>query len=403
MPPSRTMNAIVTNAKNRIAYSVVRSLGERGVDVYTADFVPVSMSFTSRFSKGHFIYPSPFKDQESFIDSIIENVRRFNARVLIPVFEETFLLSKYKDIVSSHVAVAIPDYDQVLTAHNKDRWMPLAQSLGIPVPRTFSIKTLRDNGCDRSGLRFPLLVKPYQGGGAWGISPIETPAELDALLTRDTYLDRSWERFCIQERIRGTVHCVAMLFNQGRLRGHVVYRQLRDLPFTGGQATLRVSIDSPIAAGHFQTLLEKLSWHGVCQADFVIEEGTGIPYLIDINPRLWGSLVQGIASGVDFPYMLYRIALDGDTETVADYTRGVVTRWIWGDLRTFPDAFRSARDKVAFLREYVGMFGKRVVFDDFYLHDPLPFFTFGIDFLTKMIGQRTFHPASHDSLEGIWE
>jgi len=397
------MSAIVTNAKNRIAYTIVRSLGQRGIDVYTADFVPLSMSFASRFSKGHFIYPSPFKDQRSFIDCIIKNVRRLKAQVLIPVFEETFLLSKYRDIVSDHVAMAIPDYDQVLTAHNKDRWMPLARSLGVPVPRTFSIKTLRDNGFDRSSLHFPLLIKPYQGGGAWGISHIETLAELNALLSYDAYLDRPWERFCVQEKIRGPVHCVAMLFNHGHRRGHVVYQQLRDLPFTGGQATLRVSIDSPVAAGHFGRLLENLSWHGICQADFIVEEGTGTPYLIDINPRFWGSLIQGIASGVDFPYLLYKIARDGDTDSVDDYEKGVVTRWVWGDLSTFPEAFRSARDKIPFLKEYVRMFGKKIVFDDFYLNDPLPFFTFGMDFLTKIIEQRTLHPASHDSLEGIWE
>lgn len=397
------MSVIVTNAKNRIAYTIVRSLGRKGIDVYTADFVPMSMSFVSRFSKGHFIYPSPFSEQRSFIDCIIENVRRFKARVLMPVFEETFLLSKYRDIVSTHVAMAIPDYDQVLTAHNKDKWMPLAESLGIPVPRSVSAKTLRENGFDRSNLQFPLLIKPYQGGGAWGISLVETPAGLDALLSHDTYLNRPWERFCLQERIRGPVHCVAMLFNHGHRKGHVVYRQLRDLPFTGGQATLRVSIDSPAAAGHFGRLLEKLAWHGICQADFVVEDGTGIPYLIDINPRFWGSLVQGIASGVDFPHLLYRIALDGDTDAVEDYEKGVVTRWVWGDLRTFPDAFRSARDKVAFLKEYIRMFGKKTVFDDLCLRDPLPFFTFGIDFLAKIIGQRTLNPAAHDSLEGIWE
>ena len=85
------MSVIVTNAKNRIAYTIVKSLGEKGIPVFTADFVPLSMSFASRFSKGHFIYPSPFREQEAFIESIIKNIGRLGADVLIPVFEETFL------------------------------------------------------------------------------------------------------------------------------------------------------------------------------------------------------------------------------------------------------------------------------------------------------------------------
>ena len=403
MPPDKAMSVIVTNAKNRIAYTIVRSLGEKGIDVHTADFVPLSMSFASRFSKGHFIYPSPFKDQEGFIQSIIENVNRLKAGVLIPVFEETFLLSKYKDEVSRHVRMVVPDYDQVLTAHNKDRWMPLAASLGIPVPRTFTAAELRNGGQQGVRPRFPVLVKPHQGGGAWGIVEIATAEELETFLSDDTYLERPWERFAIQEKIAGAVHCVAMLFNHGQLKGHVVYRQVRDLPFTGGQATLRVSVDNPAVVDHFRRLLQRLDWHGICQADFIVEEGTGIPYLIDINPRFWGSLVQGVASGVDFPYLLYRIARDGDTRGVDDFKKGVVTRWIWGDLRTLPQAFRCAGDKLAFLREYCRFFGREVSFDDFCIRDPLPFLTFGLDFFTKMVGQKTLHPRSHDSLDGIWE
>ena len=138
------MSVIVTNAKNRIAYAIVKSLGEKGVEVYTADFVPLSMSFASRFSKGHFLYPSPFREQEAFIESIIKNIGRLGADVLIPVFEETFLVSKYKETVSRHVRMAIPDYEQILVAHNKDRWLPIAQRLNIPVPRTVSAVEMRN-------------------------------------------------------------------------------------------------------------------------------------------------------------------------------------------------------------------------------------------------------------------
>lgn len=395
------MSVIVTNAKNRIAYAIVKSLGEKGVEVYTADFVPLSMSFASRFSKGHFLYPSPFREQEAFIESIIKNIGRLGANVLIPVFEETFLLSKYKETVSRHVRMAIPDYEQILVAHNKDRWLPIAQRLNIPVPRTVSAVEMRNgNPCT---LCFPVLVKPNQGGGAWGIVQADSPDELEAILGQDTHVNRPWERFFIQEKIAGSVYCVAMVMNHGVLKGHVVYRQLRDYPFSGGQATLRVSVDHPEAVAHFERLLRELRWHGVCQADFLVDEKTGLPYLIDINPRFWGSLAQAIASGVDFPYLLYRIARDGDVEPVPGFKTGVMTRWIWGDLKTLPQALRQSDSKLCFLKEYLQLFSHRIAYDDFCLKDPLPFFTFGLDFLEKAIKQRTLHPTSHDSLEGIWE
>jgi hypothetical protein len=101
--------------------------------------------------------------------------------------------------------------------------------------------------------------------------------------------------------------------------------------------------------------------------------------------------------------MLYRIARDGDTPPVHDYKRGVVTRWIWGDLRTFPDAYRCARDKKTFIKEYLTLFGNQTAFDDLCFKDPLPFLTFGLDFVAKVLRQKTLRPVSHDSLGGIWE
>jgi predicted ATP-grasp superfamily ATP-dependent carboligase len=291
------MSAIVTNAKNRIAYTVVRNLGENGIHAHTADFVPLSMSFASRFSRGSFIYPSPFKDQEGFVKCIIEHVHHLKAKVLMPVYEETFLLAKYKETVSQHVAMAIPDYDQILLAHNKDRWMPLARAQGIAVPKTYSVNELKSSGPNTAGIKYPVLIKPHQGGGSWGISHIATKADLDKIISRADYMGKPWDRFFVQEKIEGSVHCVAMLFNRGQLRGHVVYRQLRDLPFTGGQATLRVSLDDPLAVENFRRFLEKLEWHGICQADFVIEAQTGIPYLIDINPVFGALSFRGSQAG----------------------------------------------------------------------------------------------------------
>ena len=101
--------AIVTNAKNRIAYNIVRSLGEKGIDVYTADFVPHSMSFSSRYSKGNFLYPSPFRDQQGFVDCLKKRTSALKSCVLIPVFEETFLVAKYRRELSCHAKMVVPD------------------------------------------------------------------------------------------------------------------------------------------------------------------------------------------------------------------------------------------------------------------------------------------------------
>ena len=220
---------------------------------------------------------------------------------------------------------------------------------------------------------------------------------------KETYLDRPWDRFFIQEKIEDhdTV-CVAMLAKEGGIRARIAYRQVRDFPASGGQATFRISMHHEQAEHYFQRLLETLEWHGVCQGDFVVDRKSGVPYLIDINPRFWGSLTQAIASGVDFPYLVYRIATDGDVAPVGDFREGVMTRWVGGDLMTFLPSLRLAKEKLSFLHTFFFPGAGRVVYDDWSAADPLPFFVWGFDALARMAGRRSLTPTPHDSLEGVW-
>lgn len=394
---------LVTNAKSRTAYNVVSSLGARGIKVYTSDFVRRSMAFASRYSQGHFLYPSPYSNQEEFIHKIIETIQRLKIDVLIPVSEETYLISKFKPTLSSHVRMVLPDYDKILIAHNKDRWTPVARGLGIAVPKSIEIDALQNGGFNSRDLRYPVLIKPKQGGGGWGIRNVGSADELDDWLRLPQYENRAWHRFFVQEKIIGESICVALLMNAGELRAKVAYKQLRDYPISGGQATLRESIHNETAEAQFQQILEHIGWHGVCQADFIVDKYTHTPYLIDINPRLWGSLAQAVACGVDFPYLIYKIALEGDVPPVTAFKTGVRTRWIGGDLRAFLALLRISEKKLKFTRQYFFPSKSAALLDDFRLDDPMPFIAWCLDACSKMLKHGSTQPVMHDSLKGVWE
>jgi len=398
------MPVIVTNAKNRIAYNITRSLSLRGIKVHTADFVSPAMTFASRYSAGNFTYPSPFSEQQAFIDCIIERCLSLKADVLIPVFEETFLMAKHKEELRKHVKIVLPDYQKILLAHNKNQWSSIAKELDIPVPKNYSSLELQNDEQLLEDFRFPVLIKPHQGGGGWAIKQFDTLGALKSLLKDSLFSGLPWDRFFIQEKIQGETFCVAMLFRQGQYRAKSTYKQLREFPVNAGQATLRESIRLPAAEEYFQKLLEHLEWDGICQADFIVEKHTGIPYLIDINPRFWGSLAQGIASGVDFPFLLYRIAMEGDIAPVESFREGVRSRWLGGDLRTFYPSMMQSASKIQFLRDYFfSGYNQNVFFDDFSLKDPLPFMVWSLDAMKKILRSRSVNPSTHDSLDGVWE
>ncbi|MCJ8503008.1 ATP-grasp domain-containing protein [Desulfatitalea alkaliphila] len=395
------MNILVTNAKNRIAYNVVKSLSAKGHHVYCADFVPRAMTYYSRYSSGYFIYPSPFSKQSAFVKCLINKIIELKIDVLIPVYEELFLVSKHKELFLNHVKMAIPDYEKILIAHNKDQWWRIAKQIGVPVPETFSVDQLKRNASLIIQLEFPVLLKTKQGGGGWGIGQVDTFEDLIRILDAGTYHDLPLDRYIVQKKMQGETICVAMVLSHGKLIGKTSYRQIREYPAFRGQATCRVSVSNKAAEAFLQKILEFLQWHGVCQADFIIEHKTGVPYLIDVNPRFWGSLSQAIASGVDFPFLIAEISIKEDVETVGFFLEGIQTRWLGGEIRGFVQNFTRSRKKIPFLKDFFFPKITTKSFDDFSLKDPCPFIIWGIDSTLRSIRYRGNKP--HDSLEGVWD
>jgi len=327
------MRALVTDAKSRMCYAALRSLYNHGIEVTTSDFVQTAMSFYSRYSSSKFVYPSPYQYPEKFIDALLNRLKYNKYDFLLPVYEETFLISKHKEYISKYTNIVIPDYENVLTVHDKKRLYELCTKCKIKYPNTYSLVDIMEDHALIEKLKFPVLIKPRQGGGAWGIQRIDNADILSNMIAGNKLpFGLENERFLVQEIVHGYVACCALLFNKGKYRAGHCYRQLREVPITGGTATYRKSIISADLISNLSALMTSLEWHGVCHADFIVDS-EGTPYLIDVNPRLWGSIFQAIISGVDFPYLLYRIAVDGDCDSVCTYNVDLNSRWIGGDTK----------------------------------------------------------------------
>jgi predicted ATP-grasp superfamily ATP-dependent carboligase len=84
--------------------------------------------------------------------------------------------------------------------------------------------------------------------------------------------------------------------------------------------------------------------------EFRIDARDGIPKLMEINPRFWGSLQLSILAGVDFPCLLYRMMIRGDVKPALHYEEGVRCRWLLpGDILWFMSSPRKLHN----LREFL--------------------------------------------------
>jgi predicted ATP-grasp superfamily ATP-dependent carboligase len=103
--------------------------------------------------------------------------------------------------------------------------------------------------------------------------------------------------------------------------------------------------------------------------EFKIDPRDGLPKLMEINPRFWGSLALAIHAGVNFPYLLYRMSRGETIAPVEHYKEGIMCRWLlFGDLLHF----FSNRHRHRLNPGFFHFRGQDLHYDILSLHDPMP-------------------------------
>lgn len=454
--------ALVTSARTRVAYNICKSLARRGVEVVVADARPHAMSFASRHAAGTARYTSPFEDEAAFVDDLLRIIDRERIDVLVPVLEETYMVARHHARFAPHVGLCLAGYHDMVRLHDKASLRGLAADCGVPMPQTVSLAALLASPGIADGLAYPQLVKPRQGGGGWAVEEAATPARL-----LDIARQRGADGGLAQQKLAGHMVCVAMLYDAGRLVASDTYRVLETYPHPYGQGTLRDSVACPGAEAGLRALLDALHWTGVCEADFiVVPDGTGgaeggahgedgrgkdagrgladhvaqpghsaradqtveggqarqeaqtgqssgasahLPrldgaaYLIDVNPRFWGSLAHSVARGVDFPHYYYLLAMGERDVAVPQAPPGVVTRWLGGDIMRVGAQFIAARDRLGYISGALRQRRRVAAYDDFDLADPLPMLAWSAGQAVRAVRKALGMTTTSEALSGVWE
>lgn len=189
--------------------------------------------------------------------------------------------------------------------------------------------------------------------------------------TLHKYKLSSSHRPLVQEYIQGPGYGVSLLMNHGDLRAIFTHKRLREYPIKGGPSTIRESVRHPEMEKIAIELMEGIEWHGIAMLEFKLNEKTNKPYLLEVNPRVWGSINQAINSGVNFPYLLYNMTMEGDVKPILSYKLGVRTGLMLNDFRAQLDLFRKPLDMKSFFINGIDL--KSKMKDDVMdIYDPLP-------------------------------
>jgi predicted ATP-grasp superfamily ATP-dependent carboligase len=347
------------------------------------------MSLFSRYTREKFVYTSPKRDICKFIQDVNRYCQEFAADCVLPTSEAAILAcDKHRNELSC--VPIIPEKRDIQMTFSKANALNVAQSLGIPVPKTLYIADNDLRAVDEMSLNFPVVIKSESSqvmfsaktktseGTAYVFSRCELERECRSRLANG-------QAVLLQEFIDGYGVGISGLFARGRpivLFGH---RRIRESNPLGGPSAVAETIEiEPRLMEATTALFETIGFSGPAMAEYKINRRTGQPYLMEINGRFWGTLLLAPAAGLDLPYLYWKM-LNGMEIRPEEgrYEVGLKGRYLIGDTKCLLLCLRGKTKcwpgefpkRWCAVKSYMGsFFDKRTKDLILTQDDPMPFF-----------------------------
>lgn len=317
---------LLTDALMRKTLSASRSLGMKGVKVIVADTTRFTPAAFSKYSARTLIYPDPVYRPEEFIDWLMRTLRSFAIDVLIPMDDSTMSLAvKHRKELEALCAMVLPPSESYEQVADKYASVQLAASAGLTCPATYMPQSIEELDELAAETAYPVIIKPRRSSGSRGIRLAEGREELKL---QYGLIHEQYPFPLVQEYIpAGERIDVCLLLNRhSERRSAFVQKELRHYPVERGPSTAQESVRNPELVEACSGLLQSIGWSGIAELEFMIDPRDGLPKFMEINPRFWNSLHLASLSGIDFPWMLYQMAVNGDVPERFDYTEGIRCR-----------------------------------------------------------------------------
>lgn len=342
-----TPSVLVTDGGERAALAVVRSLARAGYVVHVASCRAPSIAGSSRHAASDVEVSDPLRVPEAYARDVIEHAERVGVDAVLPITEASLLsLLPHRERLG-RAAMMFPDPASFRAICDKGRVFEVAREIGIRVPDERVMLDPRDADV-LSAVDCPVVLKPSRSvvsaGGIRHKLAVGYAADRHELERLVEELPASAFPLHLQQRVEGPGVGVFLLLERGGIQCRFAHRRIREKPPSGGVSVYRESVPlDPDLLDRSRCLLERFDWRGVAMVEYKLEAASGVPYLMEVNGRFWGSLQLAIDAGVDFPRHLVGPAFGEDLDPVRTYRIGVRSRWLWGDLDHLIARLRHSR------------------------------------------------------------
>lgn len=383
--------------------SGIRALARDGDELDLAwTLTPLARRTLSRYVRGVVPLTTPVMDESAFVDELVEIANSGEHDYMLPFgLFSYYPIAKHQD--RFQIPLLVADFDTFELANNKLATAEHCEQIGIACPTTYEASDDGDLRAIAREVRYPAVVKARSGQGV--DATVRFVNNADELLAAHGELTASEgpteaydTRPLIQEFIPGHIHDACTLTVNGDVLAVVTQVRRLMYPIYGGVGAVNVTTHDPRLTALASKLLESLSWSGPAQVEFKYDPRDGEYKLIEINPKLWGTLDLSIKAGVCFPAMIRDTLLGRTVQRHPRYRAGLRYRF-WFSQATMAYAQLAAETSLRALRDPERY---EKTFRDFDLLDPIPDLSRAARSVAHLITGKPLRRTSRVPLEALF-
>ena len=306
----RALTVLIPDADDPLALRAIRSLGQvPGVKTHLLTADPHLSARFSRFCKGWHLakHPTTHPARGGEMLALLE---KHPVDVVLPVtVEGAALVNANRAAFAARVALPpLPAAGCLRIANDKTLLSCFARQHDVPVPPFVVFPDDLAESDALARLDFPVLVKPPCGAGGRGIESFaDAPALAEYL--RQLQPAQPGQRLLLQSYVPGEDMGLNVLCLDGRILAYTIQENpLVSSPPFGPAAGIHLVHDAQ-ALEVGRRLVSCLGYSGMANIDLRRCASTGQIYVLEVNPRCWGTLMGSTLAGVNFPYLACLAAL----------------------------------------------------------------------------------------------
>ena len=347
--PGQPLDVLLLDAESRQALAAMRALGQTGLTVGAAacqSEAGWAASLKSRFCALPVVVPDLFRDARAYAQAILDTLDEHPARLVLPASDGTIhALRLRRADFESRTALALASEAALDIAISKSQTLALARELGLAVPRSVPVTGGGDVPAAVGEVGLPAVIKPatswVERGGVGQRLSAKLVTTLPAANQAVGQVLAQGTNVLVQEWLPGRREAVTLFYARGRIWTRLAQMSYREWPVLGGASVMCETIPLPAdSAAGAERLVRAMNLEGYSMVEFR-RDRQGRPVLMEVNPRLGGSLALAIAAGVNFPELLYNWKLGRPLEECQAYRAGRRLRWLAGDVWNLKYVFKN--------------------------------------------------------------